>query len=172
MWQSDFTHWPLSDGTDTEIISWLDDHSRFLLHTSAHPRITGPIVIDTFTTTMDTYGPPASTLTDNGMVYTTRLARGNTGQRNQPNGFEQLLADLSITQKNGKPAHPTTQGKIERFHRTLADGWAYARCYTSETERRGELDGWLHYYNHHRPHTACGNQPPFSRLINVPGQYI
>ncbi|MCT1453462.1 integrase core domain-containing protein, partial [Corynebacterium sp. p3-SID1145] len=49
---------------------------------------------------------------------------------------------------------------------------AYARCYTSETERRGELDGWLHYYNHHRPHTACGNQPPFSRLTNVPGQYI
>lgn len=54
---------------------------------------------------------------------------------------------------------------------TLADGWAYARCYTSEAERRGELDSWLHNYNHHRPHTACGNQPPFSRLINVPGQY-
>ncbi|MGO1255221.1 integrase core domain-containing protein, partial [Microbacterium gubbeenense] len=36
----------------------------------------------------------------------------------------------------------------------------------------GELTGWLHYYNHHRPHTACGGQPPFSRLINVPGQYI
>ncbi len=58
-----------------------------------------------------------------------------------------------------------------RFHRTLADGWAYARCYTSEAERRGELDGWLHYYNHHRPHTACGNKPPFARLINVPDQY-
>jgi len=53
----------------------------------------------------------------------------------------------------------------------MADGWAYARCYTSEAERRGELDGWLHYYNHHRPHTACGNKPPFSRLTNVTGQY-
>ena len=55
--------------------------------------------------------------------------------------------------------------------RVLTDGWAYARCYTSEAERRGELDGWLHYYNQHCPHTACGNQTPFSRLINVPGQY-
>lgn len=53
---------------------------------------------------------------------------------------------------------------IERFHRTLADGGAYARCYTSEIERRDELEGWLHYYNPHRPHTACGNQPPASRL--------
>ncbi|GCD43649.1 helix-turn-helix domain-containing protein [Streptomyces paromomycinus] len=49
--------------------------------------------------------------------------------------------------------------------------WAYARCYASEAERRSELESWLHYYNHHRPHTACRSLPPFSRLINVPGQY-
>lgn len=53
----------------------------------------------------------------------------------------------------------------------MADGWAYARCYRSEHERRDALNGWLHHYNQHRPHTACGNQPPFSRLINVPDQY-
>lgn len=82
-------------------------------------------------------------------------------------GPVQLACRLGIA-----PYRPQTNGKIERFHRTLADGWAYARCYTSEAERRGELDGWLHYYNHHRPRTACGTQPPFSRLINVPGQYI
>ena len=56
----------------------------------------------------------------------------------------------------------------ERFHRTMADGWAYARCYTSEQERRDALPAWLHQYNYHRPHTACGNQPPFSRLPHVP----
>ncbi|MGO1489284.1 MAG: integrase core domain-containing protein, partial [Arachnia sp.] len=66
---------------------------------------------------------------------------------------------------------PQTNGKIERFHRTLADGWGYARCYTSETQRRQALPGWLHHYNHHRPHTACGGLPPFTRLTNVPGQY-
>lgn len=73
----------------------------------------------------------------------------------------------NIKHKRTRPYRPQTNGKIERFHRTLADGWAYARCYTSEAERRGELDGWLHYYNHHRPHTACGNQPPFSRLTGI-----
>lgn len=121
-WQSDFTHVRLANDTSVEVISWLDDHSRYLLHVSAHFRITGPIVIKTFLTTTNTYGLPASTLTDNGMVYTTRLAGGNKGERNQPNGFEQLLADLGITQKNGSPNHPTTQGKIERYHQTLKNG--------------------------------------------------
>lgn len=114
-WQSDFTHWPLADGTDVEVISWLDDHSRFLLHITAHRRISTPIVIATFTHAADQHGLPASTLTDNGLVYTTRFAHGIGG----PNGFENLLIRLDITQKNGAPAHPQTQGKIERFHQTL-----------------------------------------------------
>lgn len=87
------------------------------------------------------------------------------------NGSAYTCAELEIKHKRTRPYRPQTNGKIERFHRTLADGWAYARCYTSEAERRGELHGWLHHYNHHRPHTACGSQPPFSRLINVSGQY-
>ena len=53
----------------------------------------------------------------------------------------------------------------------MADGWAYARCYTSEQERRDALASWIHYYNHHRPHSACENHPPITRLTNVPGQY-
>ena len=61
-------------------------------------------------------------------------------------------------------------GKIERFHRTLADGWACARFYTSETERRAALHGWLHFYNQHRLHTAIG-APPISRLNNLPGHH-
>ena len=85
--------------------------------------------------------------------------------------WRDTCAVLGIKHKRIRPYRPQTNGKIERFHRTLADGWAYARCYTSEAERRGELDGWLHHYNQHRPHTACGNQPPFSRLTNVSGQY-
>ena len=97
-------------------------------------------------------------LSDNGGAYRSHLWRDT-------------CTELGITHKRTRPYRPQTNGKIERFHRTLADGWAYARCYTSEAERRGELDGWLHYYNHHRPHTACGNQPPFSRLTNVSGQY-
>ncbi len=69
-------------------------------------------------------------------------------------------------------ALPATQGgKIERFHRTLADGWAYARCHTSEQERRDALPGRIHYYNHHRPHQACNGKPPITRLTNLPDQY-
>src|SRR5262249_53578833 len=79
-WQSDFTHYRLATGRDTEIITWLDDLSRMALHVSAHRRITGPIVRDTFRQTAATYGIPASTLTDNGMVYTTRFAGGRGGR--------------------------------------------------------------------------------------------
>jgi transposase InsO family protein len=93
-WQSDFTHYRLTHpdgrpGTDVEIISWLDDHSRYALHASAHTRITTPIVLATFRKTAGQHGIPASTLTDNGMVYTVRLA--GTGRQGGRNGFEQQL---------------------------------------------------------------------------------
>jgi transposase InsO family protein len=77
---------------------------------------------------------------------------------------------LGITHKRTPPYRPQTTGKIERFHRTLADGWAYARFYGSETERRAALPGWIHFYNHHRIHSAIGGTP-FSRLNNLPGHH-
>jgi transposase InsO family protein len=77
-------------------------------------------------------------------------------------------AELGIKPKRTRPYRPQTNGKIERFHRTLADEWAYARFYASETERRAALPGWLHFYNHHRIHSAIGNQPPVTRLTNLP----
>ncbi|WP_165974489.1 leucine zipper domain-containing protein [Nonomuraea deserti] len=73
-WQADFT----ADGTDTKILSWLDDHSRYALGDRAHPR--HPIVRDTFRRAVADHGVPASTLTDNGMVFTTRLAGGRGGR--------------------------------------------------------------------------------------------
>ena len=73
-WQSDFTHYFLTDGTDTEVLVWLDDHSRYALSVTAHLRVTGPLVVDTFNRTGATQGFPASTLTDNGLVYTARFA--------------------------------------------------------------------------------------------------
>lgn len=97
-------------------------------------------------------------LSDNGPAYKSHLWRD-------------VCAELGITPKRTRPYRPQTNGKIERFHRTMANGWGYARCYTTEQERRDALPAWLHSYNHHRPHSACGNQPPITRLINVPGQY-
>jgi transposase InsO family protein len=79
-------------------------------------------------------------------------------------------ADLGIKPKRTRPYRPQTNGKIERFHRTLADGWAYARLYDSEAARRAALPGWLHSYNHHRIHSAIGGTP-LSRLNNLPGHH-
>jgi transposase InsO family protein len=97
-------------------------------------------------------------LSDNGSAYRSHLWRD-------------ICAELAIKHSRTRPYRPQTNGKIERFHRTMSDGWGYARCYGSESERRDALPAWLHEYNHHRPHTACGNKPPITRLTNLPGQY-
>ena len=146
-WQSDFTHWQLADGTDAEVLSWLDDHSRYLLTSTAYRRVGGPDVVASFTDTATTYGLPASTLTDNGSVYTSRFTHGH-------NDFERLLASLGVTQKNGRPGHPQTQGKIERFHRTLKL-WLTGRPRPSTlAELQTLLDTFAVIYNTQRPHRA------------------
>ena len=153
-WQSDFTHWTLLDGTDVEILNWLDDHSRYLLSCTAHRRVTGPDVVATFTTTAAEFGLPASTLTDNGAVYTARFTHGH-------NDFERLLASLGITQKNGHPNHPQTQGKIERFHQTLKR-WLSARPKPDTlAELQTLLDTFGALYNTQRTHrTHPGHTTP------------
>lgn len=152
-WQSDFTHWPLADGTDTEILNWLDDHSRYLLACTAHRRVTGDLVVETFTTCINTYGPPASTLTDNGSVYTSRFTGGR-------NGFEYLLHALGIQQKNGHPNHPQTQGKIERFHSTLKRWLATQPLATDLPTLQAQLDTFRELYNTARPHRALDRTTP------------
>jgi transposase InsO family protein len=84
--------------------------------------------------------------------------------------WREACADLAITHKRTRPYRPQTNGKCERFHRTLADGWAYARFYDSEAERRAALPQWLHFYNHHRIHSAIGGTP-ISRNNNLPGHH-
>jgi transposase InsO family protein len=155
-WQSDFTHYRLtkpdsSPGADVEILTWLDDHSRFALSITAHHRATGPIVLATFRETVASYGIPASTLTDNGMVFTTRLAGGRGGR----NGFEAELARLHVTQKNSQPGHPTTCGKVERFQQTMKK-WLRARTDqpTTPADLQSLLDTFTNAYNHHRPHRS------------------
>ncbi|SDS52775.1 IS481 family transposase [Microterricola viridarii] len=97
-------------------------------------------------------------LSDNGSAYKSHLWRD-------------ACQALGIKAKKTRPYRPQTNGKIERFHRTLGEGWAFKRFYASESARRNALPAWLHEYNHHRPHTAIGGRPPISRLTNLPGQY-
>ncbi len=97
-------------------------------------------------------------LTDNGGCYRSFLWRDT-------------CAELGITPKRTRPYRPQTNGKIERFHRTLADGWAFKKLYHSESARRAALTSWIHFYNHHRPHTALGRSAPITRLTNLTDQY-
>jgi len=153
-WQSDFTHYRLtrrdgSPGPDTEIVGWLDDHSRLILHLTCHRRVAGPVVLDSFRAACEQYGVPASTLTDNGTVYTTRFAgRGGPGGRTGRNAFEHELRRLGVRQKNGKPNHPQTQGKIERFWQTLRRWLTAQPAQPADLARlQALLDTFTSYYN-------------------------
>ncbi len=153
VWQSDVTHWRLADGTEVEICSWLDDHSRYLLGCTAFERVGGDDVVATFSAAGEAHGWPAATLTDNGSVYTSRFTGGR-------NGFEYLLAYLGIHQKNGAPGHPQTQGKVERFHQTLKRWLGRGPAATSVAELQARLDAFRLEYNERRPHRATGRVTP------------
>ncbi len=153
LWQSDVTHWRLADGTEVEICSWLDDHSRYLLGCTAFGRVSGDDVVATFTTAGDEHGWPAATLTDNGAVYTSRFTGGR-------NSFEYLLAYLGIRQKNGAPGHPQTQGKIERFHQTLKRWLGQQPAPRTPAELQAQLDAFAIAYDEDRPHRAIGRITP------------
>lgn len=162
-WQADFTHYRLTrpdgrPGLDTEILTWLDDHSRYALSITAHHRVTGPIVLAQFRLAVAEHGIPASTLTDNGMVFTTRLSGGKRGAGTR-NGFEHELRRLGVIQKNGHPNHPQTQGKVERFQQTMKK-WLH-----SQPEQPGMIDdlqalidAFIEEYNHHRPHRSLSHR--------------
>lgn len=152
-WQSDFTHTRLANGTDVEVLTWLDDHSRYLLSCTAHCPVTGDSVVMTFLAAIEEHGCPASTLTDNGRVYTARFGGGR-------NAFEYLLPVLGVTQKNGKPWHPQTQGKVERFQQTLKRWLAKQPTPTSLEDLQGLLDRFRGYYNTKRPHRSLNRTTP------------
>ncbi|TPW09093.1 MAG: integrase catalytic subunit, partial [Acidimicrobiaceae bacterium] len=153
-WQSDFTHYPLADGTDVEILSWLDDHSRYALRVTAHVRVTGRIVVSEFRAACAEHGTPRSTLTDNGMVFTTRLSGGKGGR----NGFESELRSRGVAQKNSRPNHPTTCGKVERFQQTLKRWLARQPAARSIGALQAQLDRFVDVYNTRRPHRSLAHR--------------
>jgi transposase InsO family protein len=155
-WQTDFTHWRLTGRREVEILNILDDHSRYLLACAAYVRVTGNAVVATFKKTIATQGTPASVLSDNGMVFTTRFAGGRGGR----NGLETLLAGLGVTQKHSSPNHPQTCGKVERFHQTLKLWLDAQPRAASIAALQAQLDTFRDYYNHHRPHRAIDRRVP------------
>jgi transposase InsO family protein len=138
----------------------LDDHSR-LAYTEILPDETKDTAAAFLARAHAWYAAAGITIerviSDNGSCYRSKT-------------WAAACSDLGITLKRTRPYRPQTNGKVERYHRTLAAEWAYARPYATETERRAALDPWLHTYNHHRGHAALKGQAPASRVTNLSGQ--
>jgi len=152
-WQIDFTHVRLRNGRDVEVLNILDDHSRLLIASRAHYVTTSPAVVDVFRSACNNYGVPASVLTDNGAVFTTRYQGGR-------NAFQSELASLKIRAKNSRPYHPQTCGKVERFHLTLKKWLAKQARVTSIGALQAQLDMFADYYNTIRPHRSLSRRTP------------
>ena len=139
----------------------IDDHSR-VAYAEIHDDETAVTAVGVLTRAVDWFAIRGvvveRVLSDNGSPYVSNLWRAT-------------CADLGITHKRTRPRRPQTNGKIERFHRTLAEGWAFKKLYNSESARRAALPAWIHHYNHHRPHTAIGGSAPITRLTNLSDQY-
>ena len=139
----------------------IDDHSR-VAYVEAHDDETKETAAAVLVRAVAWFAVRGVTvqrvISDNGSCYKSNLWRDT-------------CAELGITPKKTRPYRPQTNGKIERLHRTLADGWAYRRLYSSEDVRRAALAGWLHQYNHHRPHSAIGKSAPITRLNNLAGHH-
>jgi hypothetical protein len=146
------THWHLDDGAHCEIVNFIDDYSRAALASVAVTTATATDVVRIFFQAAATYGLPASLLSDNGAIYT-------AAYRGAATGLEIELAALGITFKHGKPYHPQTQGKIERYHRTLKAYLRRRAPAATLTELQTQLDHFVHLYNEERPHQARGRPP-------------
>jgi transposase InsO family protein len=139
----------------------IDDHSR-VAYAEIHDNERTDTAVEVLRRAVGWFGTRGVSiervLSDNGACY-------------RSHAWRNACAELQIQPKRTRPYRPQTNGKIERFHRTMAAEWAFARHYPNERTRRSALPGWLHTYNHHRQHSAIGKVPPITRLTNLPGQY-
>jgi transposase InsO family protein len=139
----------------------IDDHSR-VAYVEARDDETKETSVDVLRNAVAWFDERGVTvhrvLSDNGGAYRSFLWRDT-------------CAELGVTPKRTRPYRPQTNGKIERFHRTLTEGWAFKKFYNSESARLAALPAWVHQYNHHRPHSAVGKAPPITRLNNLAGHH-
>jgi transposase InsO family protein len=152
-WQTDITHWQLAGGEHTEILNFIDDHSRLFLSSHAFRTTKAQDVLDSFHKTISLHGAPASLLSDNGAVFTASPRRGKVLLQSE-------LERLGITSKNSRPYHPQTCGKIERLHQTLKRYLTKQPPATTLHELQAQLDTFVHYYNDIRPHRALDGRTP------------
>lgn len=152
-WQSDMTHWQLADDSKVEIVNFIDDFSRLGVGSRVFETTTAPDVVTAFYGAVETWGFPASVLTDNGCIYT-------AAHRNGRAAMETELFGLGITYKHSRPYHPQTCGKVERFHQTMKRYLAKQPKAQTIEQLQLQIDGFLSYYNEVRPHRAKDRTTP------------
>ncbi|MER7719321.1 IS481 family transposase [Streptomyces flaveolus] len=145
------------------IRSAVDDHTR-LAYSEIHPD-------EKVATCAGFLTRAAAFFHTHGITRIERVLTDNAWAYRKGLSWKQALAEIGATGKLTRPYRPQTNGKVERFNRTLLDEWAYLRPYTSNTQRTEALADFLHTYNHHRCHTALDGHPPISRVNNAAGQY-
>ena len=145
------------------IHSAVDDHSR-LAYSEIHPD-------EKALTCADFLRRAAAFFADHGIERIDRVLTDNALSYRTSHAWKAALAEIGATGKRTRAYRPQTNGKVERFNRTLLEEWAYLRLYTTNTERTQALQDFLHTYNYHRCHTALAGQPPITRVNNAPGHY-
>lgn len=143
------------------IHSVVDDHSR-LAYSEVLPN-------ERAATMVPFWGRALAWFAEQGI--TVRAVLTDNGPADRSADFARACLAADVRHRRTRPYRPQTNGKVERFNRTLLEEWAYVRLYRSERARTAALARWLHQYNHHRRHAALGGLPPVSRVTNVAGQY-
>lgn len=145
-WQLDDTGWSLADGTEVKILNVVDDHSRLLVASAATLHCTGAFALTVLAAAAVVLGWPARFLSDNAKAFRHVLA--------------DALRPMGITAGHGRPYHPQTQGKVERFHQTL-QRWLSKQPPAETIEQlQAQLDAFRHRYNHQRGHSSIGKRTP------------
>ena len=160
LWQMDITGGVvLTDGTTLQVLTGLDDHSRFCVSAKVLVRATARPVCAAFAEAMRAHGVPEQVLTDNGKVFTGRFGKG-TGEVL----FDRICRENGIKHLLTAPRSPTTTGKVERFHKTLKHELLKEKVFDSIVEAQAAIDSWVEHYNTARPHQGIGMVAPFERF--------
>jgi transposase InsO family protein len=152
-WQADVTHVEVADGVVYEVLNVIDDHSRLCVASRVFVTTRSPDVVRTLHKAAATWGYPQRFLTDNGRIFT-------TPEGSQVGALELELWSLGIATKHGKPYHPQTQGKVERFHQTMKKFLAKAEPATTKKLLQGQLNRFVALYNAQRPHRSLDRRTP------------
>jgi transposase InsO family protein len=160
LWQADCVDWATAKAA-VKILSFIDDHSRVALRVKALEAATTDATWDTFSEACVCWGVPLGQLTDNGLNFSGRL-RGFEVR------FETELRAIGVVPKTSRPYHPQTCGKVERFQQTLKKWLRRQPLPADLAELQAQLDAFVEYYNHHRPHRGIGRVTPAQRWAATP----